>query len=233
MTNVSGSTVNVVNSTIAGNDYSSGGNIGGVNNYGTIAFKNTIIAANNGGNCANSATLLSNGHNLDSGSSCGFTQTGDLQNTDPQLGSLAYNGGLTRTRALLNSPLIASPAINAADDAGCPAADQRGILRPQGSHCDIGAFEYSACQNNPTHVYGTAYYDSFIGQAYNHSDDGQIIELQAYEFSEALNFIGGKRLTLTGGFDCDFSVNQGAFSSIRGSLTIRNDVLHIGNIIIK
>jgi hypothetical protein len=34
-----------------------------------------------------------------------------------------------------------SPAVNAAADANCPATDQRGISRPQGQHCDIGAFE--------------------------------------------------------------------------------------------
>jgi len=42
--------------------------------------------------------------------------------------------------------LAGSPAINAGDDATCAAApvsglDQRGIIRPQGVHCDIGAYE--------------------------------------------------------------------------------------------
>jgi len=34
-----------------------------------------------------------------------------------------------------------SLAIDAAADAACPATDQRGIARPQGPHCDIGAYE--------------------------------------------------------------------------------------------
>jgi hypothetical protein len=34
-----------------------------------------------------------------------------------------------------------SLAIDAAEDSLCPATDQRGIARPQGPHCDIGAFE--------------------------------------------------------------------------------------------
>src|SRR5690606_38443502 len=29
------------------------------------------------------------------------------------------------------------------DDASCPATDQRGVTRPQGAHCDIGAYEFS------------------------------------------------------------------------------------------
>lgn len=56
---------------------------------------------------------------------------------DPGLGLLDDNGGFTKTMALA----VDSPAINAALEADCPAADQRGIARPQGKQCDIGAFE--------------------------------------------------------------------------------------------
>ena len=47
-------------------------------------------------------------------------------------------------------PLLpGSPAIDAGDDAVCAqtgadkvnGVDQRGVTRPQGAHCDIGAFE--------------------------------------------------------------------------------------------
>lgn len=47
-------------------------------------------------------------------------------NTDPLLGPLQDNGGPTETHALLES----SPAIGAADEAICPAEDQRGETRP-------------------------------------------------------------------------------------------------------
>ncbi len=69
------------------------------------------------------------------------TQTGaPTLNTDPLLGPLANNGGLTQTLALL----AGSPAINAATNAGCPSTDQRGITRPQpsGGTCDLGAYEF-------------------------------------------------------------------------------------------
>ncbi len=56
---------------------------------------------------------------------------------DPQLGPLADNGGPNRTMALP----AGSPAEDAANPATCPATDQRGISRPQGSGCDIGAYE--------------------------------------------------------------------------------------------
>ena len=57
---------------------------------------------------------------------------------NPKLGTLAANGGPTKTLALLKG----SPAINAAGPAPCDTAkDQRGVKRPQGGKCDIGAFE--------------------------------------------------------------------------------------------
>ena len=101
-------------------------------------FRNTIVAKNhaaNGPDCGGSTP--SGGHNLEGGTSCDFTSGGDLQNTDPLLGRLAHNGGPTKTLALLSG----SPAIGAGGDATCPPTDQRGVHRPQGPHCDIGAFE--------------------------------------------------------------------------------------------
>jgi hypothetical protein len=68
----------------------------------------------------------------------------DLLDTDPLLGPLAYNGGSTRTHRLL----AGSPAIDAVGPSSCTTAsgdvvafDQRGVPRPQGAACDIGAFE--------------------------------------------------------------------------------------------
>jgi hypothetical protein len=37
-----------------------------------------------------------------------------------------------------------SPAIDAGSNTGCPTTDQRGVTRPQGSQCDIGAYEYDS-----------------------------------------------------------------------------------------
>ena len=59
---------------------------------------------------------------------------------NPILGALADNGGPTNTHAL--GPT--SPAIGAASQAPdrCTGTDQRGVARPQGGACDIGAYEY-------------------------------------------------------------------------------------------
>jgi len=59
---------------------------------------------------------------------------------------LQDNGGPTQTHALLSG----SPAIDAALLANCPAADQRGVSRPQGAGCDSGAYEFGQESIAPT-----------------------------------------------------------------------------------
>jgi hypothetical protein len=66
---------------------------------------------------------------------------------DPQLGPLQDNGGPTQTMR----PAAGSPAVDAVpSNMGCAAADQRGVPRPVGIACDIGAVELAA----PTVVTG-------------------------------------------------------------------------------
>jgi hypothetical protein len=84
---------------------------------------------------------VENINNLVETTGAGFESCGTpLLSSDPMLGSLTNNGGATQTMALLP----ASPAINAGKDASCLSTDQRGVTRPQGSHCDIGAYEKTA-----------------------------------------------------------------------------------------
>ena len=125
-----------LNSVTVANNFGPGGTPGiFIPGTTTVNLHNTILA-NTPSNCSGTAT--SQGYNIDTGNSCALAATGDLPNTDPQLAALAANGGPTLTMALP----AASPAVNAGDPA-CPptVSDQRGISRPQGSRCDIGAFE--------------------------------------------------------------------------------------------
>ena len=139
------STLTVSNSTLSGNDGERGG---AFYNIGTVTVKNTIVARSSsyfGGNCGmGSGTFTSQGHNLSDDGSCPFTQPSDLNNTVAGLGALQNNGGPTETIALLP----AGPAVDAIPVSACTdvnlvtlTTDQRGIARPQGQGCDIGAFE--------------------------------------------------------------------------------------------
>jgi predicted outer membrane repeat protein len=63
----------------------------------------------------------------------------EVSAADPMLSTLSNHGGFTFTMM----PATGSPAIDAGDDDPfvCPGTDQRGVARPQGEHCDIGAVE--------------------------------------------------------------------------------------------
>jgi predicted outer membrane repeat protein len=149
--NASG-TVTLTNSTFSGNSAGSGAVIG---NAGAVTVTNSILADNTGSNCAGAHLPQDGGHNIDDGTTCGFTGTNcttttgtSLCNTDPQLAAgLADNGGPTQTIALQ----AGSPAINAGDENVCAAApvnnlDQRGFVRPATgvTNCSIGAYEYNS-----------------------------------------------------------------------------------------
>jgi len=138
--------VSINSSTIAGNKEIYGN--GAVGNYsGTITLQNSIVANNSGGNCYARAAITSKGYNLSSDSTCAFHSTGDLNNTNPHLGPLQYNGRPTQTMALPSG----SPAIDAGNPNGCTdgmghllKTDQRGKPRPDPEDtggCDIGAYE--------------------------------------------------------------------------------------------
>jgi hypothetical protein len=144
------STVSITNSTIATNDggtatTNAGGLVAGAGS--TISMLNSIVASNTvssqatASNCAGGALITSLGHNLETGSDCGFTAAGDLQNTDPKFFTAGVNdnGGNTDTLGLD----VTSPAVDAvpANAPGCGGTDQRDVPRPQGAACDMGAFE--------------------------------------------------------------------------------------------
>jgi CSLREA domain-containing protein len=153
-----GGSATISNTTISGNT----GDPGGIWNGGKSSLTNVTIEGNTGAifncnNCGGSITLTntivsnsgfwstincygtitSAGHNLDTGNACGFSAPGDIVNASAALVPLAKNGGRTRTHALAGG----SPALDAGDPAKCPGADQRGVQRPQGAGCDIGAYE--------------------------------------------------------------------------------------------
>ena len=145
-----GNEVSVLDSTIAYNeDFDEEGGAAGLlieEDGGKVG--GSIIAYNDGPdsverNCSpeESGEIESLGYNIENGEECGLASTGDLRGTDPEFSSaqLRNNGGETETFALEPT----SPAVDAIPSSSplCKGTDQRGIARPQGAGCDIGAVE--------------------------------------------------------------------------------------------
>lgn len=114
---------------------------GQVNVRGTILTTDNLDpnSASPNGNCARSGgAITSLGYNLTDDNCLGGAT--DL-NAVIRLGPLQDNGGPTLTRA----PLANSPAIDAIPAGECTVtSDQRGLPRPFGAGCEIGAVEIEA-----------------------------------------------------------------------------------------
>ena len=158
--------VTLTNSTLSGNaGRTAAGSIGNAGGIwaagGNVALYSSTVSgnsapSNNGGifsgaggpslpvQAINSIVAGNVAPNGDLNSALTAGSTNNVIGGDPKLGALANNGGPTLTML----PLAGSPVIDAGSDgANCPAADQRGVSRPQGPHCDIGAVELAAGQS--------------------------------------------------------------------------------------
>ncbi len=108
---------------------------------------NSIIGNSSGAAaCGGELTLItSRGYNIDTGTSCGFSQASDKSNISATAffgGGFADHGGPTFTYAILNGSI----AHNSGDNINCPVIDQRSKLRD--NLCDIGAYEISDSELN-------------------------------------------------------------------------------------
>ena len=141
MENLNNSNPTLINVTFANSSAAYGGGIsneGGSNPtiHNTIFWGNTagsepqVYNRDDGSGSTLSYSVVQDG--CPEGSTCT-----NIITADPKLGTLGNYGGSTQT-----IPLQAgSSAIDMGNNATCAATDQRGITRPQGLHCDIGAFE--------------------------------------------------------------------------------------------
>jgi hypothetical protein len=102
-----------------------------------VVVAGPVAVSGGGSNTATAAVTAAGPNIVETNATSGTgTFTGTYLTSDPGLGPLADNGGPTRTQAIG----AASPAFDAVGPS-CPATDQRGITRPQGGACDLGAFE--------------------------------------------------------------------------------------------
>jgi predicted outer membrane repeat protein len=167
-------TMTVTNSTFSGNSATSDG--GGIFNAGgTVTVKNTLIVKGAAG--ANCYGTIDGANNLADDGTCGagFTNSPTIL-----LGALGNYGGSTQTIPIL----AGSSAIDAGDDTVCAAApvnglDQRGVTRPQGAHCDIGAYE----EATPTLTFKSAgVQDGWILESAEKSNKGGTLDAKATTF---------------------------------------------------
>lgn len=111
-----------------------------------ILSNNTIDSVDT--NCAVSGTgtIASLGYSIDSGSSCAFSATGDLADTDPGLSEAGFVdlGGYAESIALTST----SPAKDIVPSEECLdetaealTVDARAYTRPENTLCDSGAYE--------------------------------------------------------------------------------------------
>ncbi len=249
---------------------------GGVYSYATLIVQNSVIAGNvslnpsyvSGADCYSVDSVSSGGYNvIGDGTGCVFAGgTGDQVGAagsliNPLLASLAWNGGTTTTHALLSG----SPAIDSGNPGGCfwdndadggtttaevlLVEDQRGAIRPFGGRCDVGAFEWSHCDNgiqdsdetgidcggsdcavcscggtDPAKMKDTGYAD--IQLAYNAAWDSATVKSRATDTSEDLVFNRAMHFTLKGGHDCDFF-------RIRGMTTVASLTVSAGQLTVE
>ena len=140
----SNNAVTLVYATITGNSGAANIEIGDdLTSFGSVVAQ----GAGSTPNCFVEGSTTSNGYNVDDDGTCGFgSGPGDHSDLTTALGlaALAANGGVGQTQL----PAASSPLVDKIPTASCGAGagittDERGVTRPQGSACDIGAVELS------------------------------------------------------------------------------------------
>ena len=131
------SSTTLTNTTIEGVEPESGLPTVFIAGAGALTMVHSLID----GSC-DSDVVVSGGNNIESpGDTCGLGGVGDAVGVSAaqlKLGELGQNGGPTQT----HEPGSGSVAIDAIDTADCEVEDdQRGVARPQGAGCDVGAVE--------------------------------------------------------------------------------------------
>lgn len=252
---------------------------GGLSSAGALTLENTVIAGNKtfnpgyttGSDCYSSGSTSSGGYNVigDGSGGCVFVAEDQVGTTGspiaPLLASLAWNGGSTPTHALLSG----SPAVDNGNPGGCTwdddadggttpevalTEDQRTASRPypDGGRCDVGAYEWTHCDNgimdndetgidcggglcaacscSGTDAKILAAGFSTIQDAYDAAWDSAVIRARETDTGQSLVFGRAIYVTLRGGHDCDFFRIKGMTSV--ASLTVSAGRLTVENIAI-
>ncbi|HNT77947.1 MAG TPA: right-handed parallel beta-helix repeat-containing protein [Anaerolineae bacterium] len=210
------------NCTVAGN---AAGNYGG-GLYGDFTLHNTILWGNTAPNdaqmCTSGATIYSS---VVQGGCPASAACTNLITADPRLGALGDYGGSTLTEPLLPG----SSALDAGNDAACLLTDQRGVTRPRGAHCDIGAFEVAdrAITVDDDYTAGTPGWNihafSSLQAGLNAVSSGGSITVSAGFYPESAALTKTVAVTLTGDV-----VLTGSLTLLRGTFNVGTNTLTVG-----
>lgn len=88
------------------------------------------------------------------------------------------------------------------------------------------------CVNPPFMISGIMYNDASIQEAYTGLASGQILEIRALDFTEALGLVQNNPVSLSGGYSCDFSSKAG-FTTVHGAMTFSGGAVTIENLIVQ
>ena len=90
---------------------------------------------------------------------------------------------------------------------------------------------FAPCPNAPVDLGG--WQQASIQAAYDSAVDGEVIMIQASDFSEDLIFDRNITVTLSGGHDCDYLINPAMTTISTGSLIVSNGILIVENVLIQ
>jgi hypothetical protein len=211
----------LTSSTVVENVADSPGSAGGIHNDGGVVNLTASLVADNRNesgtsDCMSNPAPTSGGYNLiGDGTGCSWPAdptdlTGTAANPqDPRLRPLMDNGGPVETHGVL----AGSPAIDAIPAASCVVStDARGVPRPQGAGCDIGALEATPRDANPTDTVGLV--DPSTGRWYLRDSEGTWEASPHYGNPGDMPFMGD--------WDCDGVDTFGLFRQSDAYAYLRN-----------
>ena len=151
MLNDDNSNPTLTNATFIGNSSGTGGAMHNGNSapniYNSIIWGNVATIGAQINNFSSISTISDSiiQDDCPEGSTCS-----NIISTDPLLGAIGLNGGNTQTIPLLTGSSAIDALITGTNGCGTAiTSDQRGMSRPQGPACDIGAYEVEA-ESPPT-----------------------------------------------------------------------------------
>ncbi len=165
----------LTNVTFSGNSTTNGiGN--GIYNYsnGNASIRDSILWGDGAPEITNSSSAPTISNSIVQGGCPAGSVCSSVFNANPKLGPLANNGGFTKTRSLG----AGSAAIDRGNGATCASQDQRGVMRPQGAVCDMGAYEVKVLSVSSVRTYDGWVLESGRGTAVGGSLNGTATTLR-------------------------------------------------------